>query len=233
MAAVSLAALALCWAIYLPQAFYTPTFRGLEDRVNVLALYPAVVLVWAVLRSAGGLVSRNGYPVAVAGAIAIVIGYARPGRTPGAGLGRSGGAPGTGAGGGRARVAPEGSLVLTFGHPGETAPGVPVFNASWDLHPAAQLLGKPIHTYPVFEGARLKCSADSLTVQRLPTPLYWVIHLEQRGTPRTFPYSQVVFVDAETGRHAVIRTREQCLDALGQLPPGALRVDRRPRSDWL
>jgi hypothetical protein len=118
---------------------------------------------------------------------------------------------------------PEGSLVLTFGHPAETAPGVPVFNASWDLHPAAQLLGRTIHTYPVFKGARLKCSAESLTVQRLPTPLYWVIHLEQRGTPRTFPYSRVEFVDAGSGRHELIRTREECLGALSSYPPGPWR----------
>jgi hypothetical protein len=213
----------LSWAIYIPQAFYTPTFRGLEDRVNVLALYPAVVLVWAVLRAGGGLVARNGYPVAVAAAIAIVIGYAiQDGRQE-----RD-----------WAEAAehqepvleaveslspPEGALVLTFDHPAETAPGVPVFNASWDLFPAAQLLGKPIHTYPVFEGATLKCSADSLTVQRLTTPLYRVIHLYQRGTPRTFPYSQVVFVDTETKRNEVIRSREQCLDALSSYPPGPWR----------
>jgi hypothetical protein len=224
VALVSLAALALCWAIYLPQAFYTPTFRGLEDRVNVLALYPAVVLVWAVLRAAGGLVSRNGFPVAVAAAIAITAGYAiQDGRQE-----RD-----------WAEAAdqqrpvleaverlspPEGALVLTFGAPGETAPGVPVFNASWDLLPAAQLLGKPTHTYPVFEGSSLKCSGESLTVQRLETPLYRVIHLYQRGTPRTFPYGQVVFVDTENGRHEVIRTREQCLDALGAYPPGPPRV---------
>ena len=61
VAAVALGALALCWAVYIPQAFYTPTFRGLEDRVNILALYPAAVLVWAVLRSAGSLLGRNGY----------------------------------------------------------------------------------------------------------------------------------------------------------------------------
>ncbi len=75
VAVVSLAALGLCWAIFVPQAFYTPTFRGLEDRVNVLALYPAAVLVWAVLRAAGTLLGRNGYLVAVAGAVVVAIGY--------------------------------------------------------------------------------------------------------------------------------------------------------------
>ena len=59
VAAAALGALALCWAVYIPQAFYTPTFRGLEDRVNILALYPAAVLVWAVLRSAGSLGAKR------------------------------------------------------------------------------------------------------------------------------------------------------------------------------
>jgi hypothetical protein len=227
VAAVSLGAIALCWAIYVPQAFYTPTFRGLEDRVNVLALYPAAVLVWAVLRAAGDLISRNGYAVAAAGAIAIVIGYGvhdtRQERDWAAAAELQ--EPVLEA---VERASPaDGSLVLTFGHPAETAPGVPVFNASWDLHPAAQLrTDSAIHAYPVFEGARLKCSAESLTVQRLPTPLYWTIILEQRATPRTFPYSQVVFVDAADGRHAVIRTREQCLEALDSFPPGPWRGDR-------
>src|SRR5206468_8441236 len=48
IAGCALAALALCWAVFVPQVFYTPTFRGIEDRVNILALYPAAVLVWAV-----------------------------------------------------------------------------------------------------------------------------------------------------------------------------------------
>jgi hypothetical protein len=224
VAVVSIAALALCWAIYLPQAFYTPTFRGLEDRVNVLALYPAAVLVWAVLRAAGGLVSRNGYPVAAAAAIAIAIGYALQDGRQERDWAEAAEQQEPVLEAVERLAPPEGALVLTFGHPGETAPGVPVFNASWDLLPAAQLLGKPIHTYPVFEGAELKCSPDSFTVQKLTTPLYRVIHLYQRGTPETFPYSRVVFVDAGTGRHEVIRTQDQCLDALDTYPPGPFRV---------
>ena len=68
-------ALGLCWAVYAPQAFYTPTFEGIEDRVNVVAIYPAVILVWAVLRAAGTLVPRNGGAVVASAAALILIGY--------------------------------------------------------------------------------------------------------------------------------------------------------------
>ena len=227
VAAVAVAALLLCWAIYLPQAFYTPTFRGLEDRVNVLALYPAAVLVWAILRAAGGLLGRDGYLVSAAAAAAILIGYgihdtrqerdwARAAELQEPVLAAVERAP-----------APDGALVLVFGQPGETAPGVPVFNASWDLHPAAMLhTDRPMHTYPVFEGARLKCAADSLTMERLPTPLYWVIFPGQRGTDRTQPYGNVVFVDVASGRSALIGSREQCERGLEDFRPGAFSGQR-------
>jgi hypothetical protein len=233
VAAVAVAALVLCWAVFVPQAFYTPTFRGLEDRVNVLALYPAAVLVWAVLRAAGGLLARHGYLVAAAGAVVILTGYgiqdgrqerdwARAAELQEPVLASVERAP-----------VPPGALVLVFGQPGETAPGVPVFNASWDLHPAALLrTDRSMHAYPVFEGARLKCAEDSLTMQRLPTPLYWVIFPAQRGTDRTQPYGNVVFVDAASGRSELIASREQCERGLEEFRPGPFSGDRlRPERD--
>lgn len=224
VAAASVGALALCWAVYVPQAFYTPTFVGLEDRVNVLAVYPAAVLVWAVLRAAGSLVPRNGYAVAVAGAAAIAVGYGIHDTREQADWAEAAELQEPVLAAVERASAPDGSLVLVFGQPGETAPGVPVFNASWDLHPAAQLrTDSAIHTYPVFEGAELKCAGDSLTVQRLPTPLYDVILIAQRGTPRTFRYGQVTFVDAASGRSELVRTTDECLSALESFPPGPFR----------
>jgi hypothetical protein len=221
VAAVALAALALCWSIYIPQAFYTPTFVGLEDRVNTLALYPAVVLVWAVLRAAGSLVGSRGYALAIAGATAIALGYwindSREERdwARGAELEESVLAA-------IDRASPvDGSLVLTFGHPGEVAPGVPVFNTFYDLYPAARLrTGREIETYPVFEGARLRCSPKGVAVEFLPTPLYDVISLRPWGTPKLHAYSQVVFVDVANDRSAVIRSPEQCATALHEFKPG-------------
>jgi hypothetical protein len=120
------------------------------------------------------------------------------------------------------RAAPQDNfLVLTFGAPGETGPQVPVFNQSWDLHPAAQLrTGRAIHTYPVFKGAELRCAPKGVAIEELPTPLYWQIAIKDRGTPGVTPYSAVVFVDVEGGRDELISSREQCERALKTFPPG-------------
>jgi hypothetical protein len=220
VAAVALAALAGCWSIYLPQAFYTPTFQGLEDRVNVLALYPAAVLVWAVLRAAGSLIPGRGYLVAIAGS-AIIAGYwvqdLRQQRDWVDAAERQEAVLAA-----VERASPrDRSLVLTFGHPAQVAPRLPVFNQSWDLWPAAQLRTESeIEAYPVFRGARLRCSPKGVSVEFLATPFYRVINLNDRETPKTTEYSSVVFVDVATGRHAVIRSPEQCAKALPEFESG-------------
>ena len=223
IAGVALAGAFAAWAIYLPQAFYTPTFQGLEDRVNVVAVYFVAVFVWAALRAAGALVPSNGHVVALAGCAAILAGYwandlrqqddwldAAAEQQPVLTAVEA--------------SAPEDNfLVLAFGFPGETGPQVPVFNQSWDLHPAAQLRtgNRSIHTYPVFEGAELRCAPKGVAVDKLPTPLYWQIVLKDRGTPGVTPYGAAIFTNVPAARHEVIASREQCLRALGEYRPGA------------
>lgn len=221
VAAAALGALALCWAVYVPQAFYTPTFRGIEDRVNILALYPAAVLVWAVLRAAGSLLPRNGYLFAAAGAIAVAIGYGIQDVSQQNHWLRS------------ADLQPkvlaaverthprDGQVVLVFGFPAETARGVPVFDTNYDLKPAARLVtSRTIDTYPVFAGSTVRCSPKGIAVDYLATPLYKRISLTEEGTAKLQPYGNVVFVDVGTGRHELIRSRAQCGRALATYPPG-------------
>lgn len=215
VAAVALGALALCWAVYIPQAFYTPTFRGLEDRVNILALYPAAVLVWAVLRSAGSISGRNGYRWAVAGAIAVAIGYGiqdllQQDRW----LHSTELQPKVLAAVERARP-PDGAVVLVFDYPAETARGVPVLDVNYDLFPAARLVtSSSIETYPVFEGSTVRCSPKGVAIDWLATPLYDRIRLAEEGTAKLQPYSNVVFVDVGKRRHELVRSRGQCARAL-------------------
>jgi hypothetical protein len=228
VAGIALAALALCYAVYLPQAFYTPTFQGIEERVNVLALFPAAVLVWALLRAAGSLFAGRGYQIAVAAAVAIAIGYwlqdlrqqrdyARAGELEESVLAAV------------ERASPRDfSVVLTFGHPAQIRPGIPVFNQTYDLWPAAQLrtgTEGAIHTYPVFDGARLRCSPKGLALEFLATPFYRVMNLRDRGTDKLQPYGNVMFVDVGSGRRAVIGSREQCSEALREFPPGPSNGD--------
>jgi hypothetical protein len=221
VAAIALGALALCWAVFVPQAFYTPTFRGIEDRVNVLALYPAAVLVWAVLRSAGTLLSGHGYAVALAGGIAVAIGFAiQDLRQQDWWLRSTELQPGVLAAVERADP-PDGAVVLVFNFPAETARGVPVFNTNYDLKPAAELrTASGIETYPVFQGSRLRCSPKGLAIDRLATPLYYRISPTEEGTAKLQPYSSVAFVEVGTGRHELIRSREQCTRALAVYRPG-------------
>jgi hypothetical protein len=221
VAAVAIAGLALSWAIYVPQAFYTPTFRAIEDRVNIVALYPAALLVWAVLRAGGSLFRRNGYQIAVAGAIAVGIGYwIQDFRQQDDWLRSTELQPGVLAAVERANPH-EGAVVLVFGYPAETARGVPVLNTNYDLKPAARLVtSRQIDAYPVFTGSKLRCSPKGVAIDYLATPLYQRISVTEEGTAKLQPYSNVLFVDVARGRHELIRSRAQCEQALVTYRPG-------------
>jgi hypothetical protein len=221
VAVAALGALVLCWAAYVPQAFYTPTFRGIEDRVNILALYPAAVLVWAVMRAAGSLLRRNGYPLAVAGAIAVAIGYGiQDFRQQDRWLRSTELQPKVLTAVERAH-APDGAVVLVFDYPAETARGVPVLNVNYDLKPAARIVtSSEIDTYPVFTGSTIRCSPKGVAIDYLATPLYQRISVTEEGTAKLQPYSNVVFVDVGKRWDEVIRSRAQCTRALRAYRPG-------------
>ena len=224
VAGCALAALALCWAVFVPQVFYTPTFRGIEDRVNTLALYPAAVLVWAVMRAAGSLLPRHGYRLAVVGAACVAIGFAiQDVRQQNHWLRSAELQPEVLAAVERAHPH-DGAVVLVFDYPAETARGVPVFDTNYDLKPAARLVtGREIDTYPVFSGSTVRCSPKGIAIDYLATPLYERISVTEEGTAKLQPYGNVVFVDAGTGRNELIRSREQCARALVDYPPGPWR----------
>ena len=221
--ALALAVLALCWAIYLPSSF-TPTQPGLWDRINILALYPIAVFVYAVLRTAGCLISEKGYALAIAGSVVLVVGYIVQDVRHQRDWARSWSLQETVLTDVVRAAPPDGSVVLTFGHPAEVAPSVPVFNASWDLFAAARVrTGEPdIDAYPVYTGSRLRCSLDGVTIDYLASP--YDIDPTDNGTPRTPNYDQVVFVDVSHGQHAVIRSRDECRDALRELTLGPFRA---------
>ena len=225
VAVAALLTLALCWAVYIPQAFYTPTFRGIEDRVNILALYPAAVLVWAVLRSAGSLLPRNGYALAAAGGAVVAIAFGiQDFRQQDQWLHSTELQPKVLAAVERADP-PDGSVVLVFDYPGETAPRVPVLNVNYDLLPAARLVtSKDIDTYPVFAGSTVRCSPKGVAIDWLVTPLYDRIWLAEEGTAKLQPYGNVVMVDVGTKRDELIRSREQCARALATYRPARWRV---------
>jgi len=217
-------ALGLCWAIYAPQAFYTPTFEGIEDRVNVVAIYPAAILVWAALRAAATLAPRNGGALAAGAAALVLVGYGAFDLLQQRDWARSWEVQQDVLAAIESADPGADDLVLVFDFPGETGPNVPTFNQSYDLWPAAQIrTDSDIATYPVFEGAELSCTSKGVAVERLPTPLYWFINLNDRETPKLTPYGGAVFVDVEGGRSEAIASRGNCDRALAAFPPGPWR----------
>ena len=91
-----------------------------------------------------------------------------------------------------------------------------------------------VATYPVFDGAELACTPKGVQVDRLPTPLYWFINLNDRDTPKLTEYGGATFVDVAAGRSESIGSREACEAALervrtGRVPGVATRLGISPR----
>ncbi len=183
VAVVALGALALCWAAFIPQAFYTPTFRGIEDRVNILALYPAAVLVWAVLRAAGSLLRAQRVPARRRGR-----GRRRDRPTgsrtsvagPLAALHRP---PAEGACRGRA-----GPRRGWRGRPGLRLPGGDRTRGARPRHQLRPQAGgapgdleRRSTRYPVFRGSTIRCSPKGVAIDYLATPLYDRISAHRGG----------------------------------------------------
>jgi hypothetical protein len=225
VAAVALVALGLCWVVYIPGAFFTPAFPGLESRVNILALYPMVVLVYALLRSLGYLAGPHGRLVALAGCGVIALGYAGQSLAEERDWARSARLQDSVLAGVGLASPPSGSLVLTFGHPAQVAPAVPVFQSSYDLWSAAQLRTKntTVDTYPVFTGAEFACSSTGITMTRLVSPRYGEIDPRDNGTALTRRYPNVIFVDVYGQRSMPIRSRAECRRAVSAFTPGPWR----------
>jgi hypothetical protein len=222
VAAVAVAATALCWAVYVPGVAFTPASPGLESRVNILALYPMVVLVYALMRSAGDLAAPHGHLLALAGCAAILVGYFGQSLAQERDWARSARLQNSVLAAVQLASPPSRSLVLTFDHPAQVARGVPVFDSTYDLFPAVRVRLKDatVDTYPVFTGAELRCTSTALTMTRLVSPLFGKINPGDNGTALTRRYPGVVFVNVLTRRHAVIRTQAECLRAVSAFTPG-------------
>jgi hypothetical protein len=111
------------------------------------------------------------------------------------------------------RVDPHETL-FAFGSPAYTAPGVPVFAASWDLDGAAQIVYQDpmIDAYPVIPGSTLECAARGIHAT-----LVGGIHISAA-------YGGVTLYDHLSSRTSSPRTRSECGSVIAYFTPGALSV---------
>jgi hypothetical protein len=110
---------------------------------------------------------------------------------------------------------PAGSTIYAFGYPAYTAPGVPVFAASWDLNGAVKLLyrtGK-ISSYPAIAGVRMVCGAT-------------LIYPQGAGYTSRFgsAYGRAYLIDVSTGLIARPQTQAQCRREASHFAPGPLEL---------
>jgi hypothetical protein len=240
-AALAAACAVAGWTLMLFSGYFFPLSRGIDDRANVGAALPIVVLVWSIVMLAVVLLrdrwvtqSRAVATMAVAG-LALACAYGIGSRQRANTWDRA------------ARdtehlltaVAslpplPPGSTVYTFGAAGEVSPGVPVFQHLYDLNPAVRVTrGDPsLRGYPVLDGARMTCGARRLDTL-LPgsggrldgpedsTPVgkpYW-------GYDPGASYGRIAFVDLRTRSGVVVKSRRQCAAAVKRFQPGPLRLE--------
>jgi hypothetical protein len=109
---------------------------------------------------------------------------------------------------------PHHDVLLAFGGPAYTRPGVPVFAASWDLNGAIQLLYNDfsLAADPIVSGDSLTCTASSVALS------------VGGGPPSALPYSEVVLLDVTTGSVSRPTTQSQCKAVLPMLVPGPFTV---------
>jgi hypothetical protein len=161
--ALSLAALVLAWAPFVPgEDKYVPTAPGIYDRVNIVAGFAIAALVC----SLAGLARARVIQVAVV--VAVGAGWMLQGRAHVADYERA-------AGERAAELAaieravphpPEGARVVAVGGPRWAAPGVPVFGNSWDLGGALKVAygDATIDGKPAAPGSPVSCEPHLLVV---------------------------------------------------------------------
>jgi hypothetical protein len=193
-----------------------PLDPGLGNRINVFAALPYCVLAYSVVALVVLLVTRGRAPDGALAVVAVALlaaGYGvklardeshwRRAASIQRGVLASIASD-------RVRLV-DGDAVFSFGAPGDAAPGIPVFDRSWDLSGALRLQtgDRNVNGYPVFRGVSTRCA--SATVDVTGPGSY--------GTIRV-PYRQAIFVDVQTGRVARVTSRPKCERSIRTFAPG-------------
>jgi hypothetical protein len=198
---------------------YAPLRPGQHNRINGLAAIGYVVVIYSLLMLGATLVLRGlphwrrwttGFALGLSAMIA--LGYMAQVRRDVADWDRSWSMQ-------RRVVAtirdvtpnpPSGTTFYTVGHPIESAPGIPVFAAPWDLSSAV----KPrwddpsLSGYPLIPGATFSCRTGFMQADNSNSS-YGV---DQQGL-----YGETYVVDIAKGRSFFVRNRDDCVAVVRRL----------------
>jgi MFS family permease len=215
VAAACAVALAAAYFMFLG-SYLHPLDPATGTRTNVFARFAYAGLVYAVLATGGQLLlrSRTAARTATLAAIALIaVGYSIHLARDESAWSRAADlqAEVLAAIDARFPHLEPGTTVVTFGAPGQVAPGAPVFLADWDLSGAVQIQrdDSTIQAAPVYERVVVRCAPRAIVID-LPG---------SRGLV-TGRYGRVYFLDVKTRRSARISTRHACRAEQARFRPG-------------
>jgi hypothetical protein len=222
LAAAGLLVAALGWAIFIPaHPYYTPSIFGVTNRVNGVAGFGLILVVYAAFGVIGSLIGelagrRSAVTLAVTLGLGVSLGAAYVHVLERhIGLWRDAYEMELAGLNGLREIfprLPHGTTLFVSGYPANVTPGVPIFATTWDLRGAVQVTyaDYTVRAYPVTEEVEFRCRARGM----VPSGGEEVEPLAPYGTAR--------LVDLETGRHLTPRDRSQCLAARPRFEPGPL-----------
>jgi hypothetical protein len=197
-------------------SFLHPLSGGIDNRGNNFATFAYAPLVFAVVMLIAGLISRSAATaIGVALVTVILAGWVLRVRSDEGEWRRAAARQ-------RATLAsirsqlpslPAHATLVAVGYPGQTAPEVPVFEATWDLTGALQLRwnDRTLRGFPVFDDGPVSCGPHALVATQ-PGSF---------GT-QVLAYGRLYVVSPHG--HARVSDRSECRRALSVFPLGPRTV---------
>ena len=210
----------LGWLMFIPaDPYYTPNIYGIANRVNALAGFGLVILVYGLFGIVGSLVGRIGKSsLALGSTVTLVLGVLL-GATYVRVLERHTrywNAAYTAEQAGIREIKKKfpklapGTTIFTSNYPASETFGVPIFDANYDLKGLVQLTyhSTAVSAYPVLPGLTLTCLRDGIALKGTG------------GAPGVTSYGHARLLNLAIGSVADPTNQRSCLGVVGRFTPG-------------
>jgi hypothetical protein len=213
---------ALGWVMFIPaDPYYTPSVYGMTNRVNGLASFGLILVVYAAFGIIGALVGQvraEVRPIAAAVtvllALVLMASYAHVLRRHITIWDTAFAAETKALQKMKARIPrlPPGTTLFTSSYPVNQTLGVPIFSTTWDLDGMVktEYEDDSLSAFPLLPEQHLVCRATGVAVEGMEAPEVTAL------------YGSVRLLDLRTGRQAAPHGRSECRREAGRYLPGPL-----------
>jgi hypothetical protein len=222
-----LAFAALAWVMFIPaDPYYTPSVFGMTNRVNGLAAFGLVMVVYGACGIVGSLIGQlrprdtwlaTGTVLALG--VILLGAYTHVLRRHIQIWDTAFIAEKTAMKRMRAQLPnlPSGTTVFTSSYPAYQTLGVPILSTTWDLNGMVKVEydDDSLSAYPLVPGLKVTCLTDGVAAQQV-TPG------EGESPGVTVPYGTVRLLNLTNGQHAAPRNRRSCERVAADYVPGPL-----------